>query len=489
MARKPSDRQWIVSALAAWKDKSLKEIAAAAKMPYWRLSEFRRRGEIPRRDFERLVGAAGAEPAEVAETASCYDGLEAVSAAADLTPAERAEIAETVRRASAALRTFLAEVARRSRAEPEPRSYPAPHEVEPARRRAAELLERLKTLPENLRTTVVQVAPEYQSWALCERVCDESERAASRNLDEASALALLAREIAEHAPGDGSWRRRLRGYAEAHAANALRVAGELEAADAALERATRLWRAGTDPAGLLDPGRLPDLEGSLRRAQRRFDAALTCLEEARAVSRCPGRVLIKKAFTLEVMGEYERAVATLLEAEPLVEGEGDPRLRDLLRLNLAINFTHLGRHAEAVRLVSEARLRAVELGDEINLIRILWVEGRIASGLGRHMEARALLAQARRSFAAKAMSYDVALALLEEAALLLEAGQPAEVKVLARELAAVFKSKGVHREARAALALFREAAEREAATAELARHVLGFLFRARHDPGLRFTNS
>jgi hypothetical protein len=28
--------------------------------------------------------------------------------------------------------------------------------------------------------------------------------------------------------------------------------------------------------------------------------------------------------------------------------------------------------------------------------------------------------------------------------------------------------------------------EREAATAELARQVLGFLQRARHDPGLRF---
>ena len=44
----------------------------------------------------------------------------------------------------------------------------------------------------------------------------------------------------------------------------------------------------------------------------------------------------------------------------------------------------------------------------------------------------------------------------------------------------------MHHEARKALDLFREAAEREAATAELARRVLGFLFRARHDPGLRF---
>jgi hypothetical protein len=84
------------------------------------------------------------------------------------------------------------------------------------------------------------------------------------------------------------------------------------------------------------------------------------------------------------------------------------------------------------------------------------------------------------------MSFDVALALLEEAVLLLEERRAAEVKVLARELEKVFESKGVHREALAALRLFQEAAEREEATAELARRVLHYLFRARHDQGLRF---
>jgi len=87
------------------------------------------------------------------------------------------------------------------------------------------------------------------------------------------------------------------------------------------------------------------------------------------------------------------------------------------------------------------------------------------------------------------MSYDVALALLEEAVLLLNEGRTAEVKALAGELTTVFESKGVHREALAALRLFQEAAEREAATAELARPVLGYLFRARHDEGMQFMAS
>jgi hypothetical protein len=78
---------------------------------------------------------------------------------------------------------------------------------------------------------------------------------------------------------------------------------------------------------------------------------------------------------------------------------------------------------------------------------------------------------------------------LEEAVLLLKEGRTAEGKVLAAELTAVFESKGVHREALAALQLFQEAAEHEAATAELASSVLGYLFRARYDQDLRFTAS
>jgi hypothetical protein len=116
----------------------------------------------------------------------------------------------------------------------------------------------------------------------------------------------------------------------------------------------------------------------------------------------------------------------------------------------------------------------------------MWLEGRILAGLGRPAEGRRLLAEARQRFAAEQMFYDVALALLDEAGLLLDEGRTKEVKVLTLELTEVFQSKGVHREALAALRLFQEAAEREAATAELARRVLRYLFRARHDQGLRF---
>jgi len=58
------------------------------------------------------------------------------------------------------------------------------------------------------------------------------------------------------------------------------------------------------------------------------------------------------------------------------------------------------------------------------------LEGRILAGLGHSGEARRLLAQARQRFAAETMFYDVALALLEECALLLDEGRTGEVKAL-----------------------------------------------------------
>lgn len=320
---------------------------------------------------------------------------------------------------------------------------------------------------------------------VCLELCEESVRAASCQIEGAAILARAAAKVAARLPEAQG--RRVRGHAAAYEANVLRVAGELRAADTAFSEAKRLWHAGTDRTGLLDIGRLLDMEGSLRRGQRRFEAALHCLDEAVRLGRSPARALINKGFTLEVMGQYDQAVETLLQAEPKVRSEDDPRLFYMLRFNLGVNYSHLGQYDKSAELCQQVRRLVEERGDQNEASRVTWLEGRIAAGLGRTPEALDLLAQSRREFTSRGMFYDVALALLEEAVLLLKEGRTAEVEALARELTAVFKSKGVHREALAALLLFQKATEQSTATAELAGRVLRFLFRARHDEELRFT--
>jgi tetratricopeptide (TPR) repeat protein len=191
---------------------------------------------------------------------------------------------------------------------------------------------------------------------------------------------------------------------------------------------------------------------------------------------------------LEVMGKYEEAIETLRHAELLVEGLGDSRLAYMLRFNLAVNYCHVGSYAQATELLNQVKELAIDRGDENEVIRVLWLEGRIAAGLGSVIEARQLLTQARRAFCFRNMAADAALALLEEAVLLLDEGRTSDVRVLTRELTWVLESKGVHREALAALQLFEKAAKRETATAEMGRKILRFLYRARYDQGLRFTS-
>jgi tetratricopeptide (TPR) repeat protein len=358
------------------------------------------------------------------------------------------------------------------------------------RHQAAVLWKTLQDLPPRRRRLAVETERQYWTWALAERLCEQSERAAAHRADEAMELARLGLHAAELAPGGEAWRSRLLGWAWAFVANARRVQGDLPAAEESFRRSDRLWETGAaaDP-GLLDATRPLDLKASLRRYQGRFDEALALLElalKANGSNEARGRILIKKANTLELMGDSERAITELRRAELLLAGSEDARILWLIQHCLAHNLWQLGRYAEAEARLPEARKRAVETGNELDLIRTLWVEGGIAAGLGRREQALAALEQARRYFNARQIAYDAALASLELAVLYLEERRTAVVKRLAEEMYWIFKAQGVHQETLAALRLFCEAAKREEATAELARRLIEYLTKARSHPGLPF---
>jgi tetratricopeptide (TPR) repeat protein len=444
-----------------------------------------RKKEIDDDLYELLLSVVALRRAGVSLVRACLEALDALDREGGLIEEEQTAIEEEVLEGSRLMRRYLTAAALRSRVPRPADGYPHEIELPVCRHWAKEQLAKLKRVPRRSRLAVVRLGREYQHWSLVEICCEESVRQASRSLEQAASWARLALAISRLVTGPEEWCRRVQAFALAHWANVLRVRGDLQAADARLEEAKQLWGAGSDPTEVLDPGRLLDLEGSLRRDQRRFDEALDCFDQAIPVSRCPERLLINKGFTFEVMGDFERGIAALQDAVPLLERRNDPRLRNMLRLNLASNLVHASRYGEAAEVVEEVRRCPEGLG-KIDLARIPWLEGRLQSGLGHPREARRLLSQARQKFEAEGMHYDVVLALLEEAGLLLDEDRTAEVKALTPTLAKVFESKGVHREALAALQIFKEAVEQEAATAELARRILRFLFRARHDQGLRF---
>ncbi len=354
---------------------------------------------------------------------------------------------------------------------------------------AAGLWERLQRYPFSFQEALVREAREFQSWALCEHLCLESKQQASNNPALAVQLGKLAVQVAELVPVEDRSRYKLRGYASALLANALRAQGDLKSAEEKFVEAEELWRSGEGCTVNLLESRLLDLKASLRRSQRRFPEALELLDRALVADErgfYTGHLLIKRAKTLEEMGELETAIVVLKEAEPFIESEKDPRLFLCLKHNLADYLSKTQRYTEAESLLSEVNAICYQLGSELDRIRLRWVEGRISNGLGRTDQGIEILARVRGEFASRGMHYDTALVSLELATILAREGRTDQVKALARHMTPIFQAQGVHREALAALALFRQAAENEKVTADLARRLLEYLHRARHDPKLRF---
>ena len=464
--------------LRAW---SQAEMGEAAKIDQRMISRYELGHKIPREStLERLAKAVGI-PLPLAKQALPFirRALAAVEGGEPRpdSPLDTAGVAKAV---SGVIESLAAEM--------QQRLVPPPLELtvlppEDARRQAAELWASLKDRPVRDWRVLVEGASEYRSWALAERFCDESERSAASDADQTVELAALALRVAELAPIEEQQRQSLQGYAWFFLGNARRVAGDLPKAEEAFIRAHRLWSAGNSGLSLPE-WRVLDLEASLHREQRRWDLALSFHDQALAAAppEDRGLILLNKAGTLEQRGNNERAIEILRQAELQLAARREPRLAFAFLSNLSLNLVRLGRFAEAEPNLREARRLAEQLGNRLDLVRLRWVEGLNAAGLGRRDEAIAALSQVREEFLSRAIAYDATLATLELAVLYLEEGRTTEVKALARQMAPLFQAQRVERETLAALKLFREAAEKEQATVELARTLIAGLLQARREP-------
>lgn len=358
-----------------------------------------------------------------------------------------------------------------------------------ARERAEAVWARLKKKTPADRLLLVEKSRDFRSWALCERIVAESLQLAANHPRDSRELARLAVRIAELAPGEELFRRRLQGYALAALCNAERVCNDLPAAEAAFARARNLWEGGAsgDP-GLLNPALVPWIEAALHREHRRFREALKKIDLALTLDadELRGKILLSKARILETLGDPEGSTLALNEAAPLIDADREPRNAWAVRFNLVVDLFCLERFDEGAQRIGEVRALAERQGEELDLTRVVWLEGKLAAGLGRVEAAKAAFEQARQKFRAEMLVFDYALVSLDLALVLLKEARAGQVGSLAEEMLWIFQAQGIHREALAALRIFCEAARQEAATVELTRSICRFLHRAQHDPDLRF---
>jgi tetratricopeptide (TPR) repeat protein/transcriptional regulator with XRE-family HTH domain len=352
-------------------------------------------------------------------------------------------------------------------------------------REAEQIWTALERHPVGFRRQLIDVFPGSLSWALAVRVCEASVKSAAHKVEEARELAELAVCIAERVAGEETWRPRLLGYCWAHVGNARRVANDLAGADESFSKAWDFWRKGTASGPeVLAEWRLLSLVASLRRAQRRLTEALDLIGRARA---CQGEasfasrinLIMKEVSILSRMGEPELALRALSEAAPLCEASGDRQMLFAFRFNMADALCQLERFEEAAELLRQIRELALQQGNELDLIRVGWLDARVAAGEGRIGDAIAGLEQASQDFTDRELPYNAALSSLDLAVLLLRARRTAEVRKLAVTMGWIFRSQGIDREALGALKLFCDAALQERATVELARKVIADIEEAR----------
>jgi len=359
---------------------------------------------------------------------------------------------------------------------------------EEERAAALALWEGLRRRPHGYLEALIEEDEEYRTWALCERVAAESIEAAGDDPWEAVRLAQLAMRIAELCPGPEAWRWRLEGYAGIHLASTLRASGNMPAAREARSRGRQLWEAGAlaDP-GLLNEALVLGMEANLLLADRRFAEALKLIEEALRVDRSgiTARLLYTKASILADMDDLQGSTAALEEAASLVDATREPRLALGIRLLLLLDLCLEDRAAEAQPHLGEVRSIAERLNRELDLTRVLWVEGLVAAGMGQNTEAEVSLQQVRGQMAKREIAFDYALVTLDLAVVLLSENRTAEVRALATDLIWIFRSQQMSENALAALRLFAAAARRETATVGLARRIRRFLHRAQQDSELK----
>ncbi|HTQ78564.1 MAG TPA: helix-turn-helix transcriptional regulator [Thermoanaerobaculia bacterium] len=351
-----------------------------------------------------------------------------------------------------------------------------------AQQEAEEQWARLKPLSREERRDLVEVYPTLRNPALVARVCEASARAADA-VSGAGAMDLadFALFVARQLPGEAR-RARAEGFCRAFLGNALRTAGDLDAAGAAFGKAWELWEAG-DPREpeLLPEWRLHALEAALRREQRRFPEALARLD--RALELCTGepvataRLLLDKEQLFETLVDTERAIMVLEEATPHVEATGDPHLVFVLRFKWVDFLCRLERFAEAEKRLPAVRELAIGQGNPHRLSRLLWLAAKIDAGQGRVEKAIANLEQVRQKWSG--LPDEAALVSLDLAALYLKEGRKAELRRLALEMSHIFKTKEITREAQAELAAFFEAVRQDIVTAELIQQSIARVERVR----------
>ena len=351
-------------------------------------------------------------------------------------------------------------------------------ELRHLRRRAQEQVSVLRRLPTEERPARIRRAyRQFRGRTLAELLIEES-RATVRT-DPAAALAWvdLVPLVLDWTRGEGGpdWVPPLLARAAAHRANALRVAGDLPAAERTFVELRRSLAAQPvgDPAAVAE---VASLEASLRIGQHRHGHAEELLARAALAYRYAGdslglaRTRIQQASLVRRQGRPAEVLRLLEEASSSLGADGRPADLQLTlwtatgRVNALCD---LERFPEARQLL-DRHLDDYEASDDPHSAAVFrCLAGRIALGLRDFERAEEAFTSCRDAMLIVGRNHDAALACLFLAEVLFLAGRTRDLARLAAQLVPLFRSRELPAESFKALQLLAQAATADRLTEAL----------------------
>jgi tetratricopeptide (TPR) repeat protein len=327
--------------------------------------------------------------------------------------------------------------------------------------------------------------PEFQVWAFCEKLCNESAELADDDPDPAFELAQLALELVPKTHADEKLLCGIQQYVWMHIGNAFRARGDWTKAEESFKQAGEFLlgsMAGSLPSVILRE-RLAGLEAALLRDQGDLVEALRKIHHAISLAGDRGvyrsSLLLEEARLHRRLGRPEEALQVLGWAERDAQSSIEGRLLVRIEIELGNARCDLGRHAEVEKVPGRVRKTAESF--PLERARLLCLEGRVAAGLGRLEKARAILKKARTEIDARVVP-ELVLLSLETGALCVRQGKTTELKSLAEQTLQLVEAADLKGAVAATLKLWCRLAARDKLSFE---HATRFVCEWTHGPAAR----
>jgi len=331
------------------------------------------------------------------------------------------------------------------------------------------------------------------TYGLVDLLVEESRQQASMDCDLALRLAEAAVEMAqrlpvrrpdsdaEHGPQneeplDPAARAELLALAYAVLGNARRKIYRFEEAGAAFTEAYAYLEEAQRAVYLFHaPARVFSLRASLLMDTRRLTEALQVLEAASDAAKDDGRtptalsaeIAINQSLVLGLAGRNLEAVSPLEELLAASAEELSPRLAVSVYHTLATQLVCASLTEAARTLLPQVKQLCADGGQELDNLRVRWLEGRILCAEGHHQEALGIFRVLQEQFLRQKAVDAAALLALEIAGVLLSLDRPAETVEHARQALELFLPLQLSNEMHGALALLSKAAERQSLSLSL----------------------